>query len=53
MGGGPFIGGDVAGEFLADAGAQDLDRNRAAIMQRGAVDLRDGGGADGSSSTWA
>jgi hypothetical protein len=46
MGGGPFVSLDVAGELLADARAQHLDRHRTAIGGHAAVDLRDRGGAD-------
>ncbi len=35
-GGGPFIGVDIAGEALADAGAQHLDRDHAALGRDGA-----------------
>mgnify|MGYP006170643195 CR=1 FL=1 len=46
MGRGPFIGGDVAGELLADTRAQHLDCDLAAVGGGGAVDLRDRRGAD-------
>jgi len=46
MGSRPFIGRDVAREFLADAGAQHLDRDLAAIGGDALVHLRDARRAD-------
>jgi len=46
MGRSPFVGLDVAREFLADAGAQHLDGDLAAIGGQPLVDLRDARRAD-------
>src|SRR3546814_12890594 len=46
VGGGPFIGFNVARELLVDTGAADLDGDRAAVGGHRAVDLGDRGGAD-------
>ena len=43
MCGDPFIGFNVAGEFLFNAGPQDFDRNRPALGRDGFVDLCNGG----------
>ena len=46
MGRRPFVGLDILGEFLDDAGAQHLDRNILALERGRAMDLGDRGGAD-------
>ena len=39
-------GGEIAMEAVADAGPEDLDRDLGAVLQPGAMDLRDRGGRD-------